>query len=237
MTATEFRVARIDLDALRRNLHCLGALHPVDLSGDAYGHGFARVATAALDAGSTEFIVRDDDEELALRVIADSRSLHVSSGPSTDLAASGAPYGVGARHPEPPAHTELIPVMTVTARVISVKRLLAGEPVSYGYTWRAPRDTTLALVAIGYADGIDRRASNRSVAFLRGERRIVGRIAMDVLSIDLGDDEVSIGDEVALFGHERGSTDSWASVLGVPALSVTAGIGRRVDRVFIGAGS
>ena len=221
---TQLHQVRIDLDAVSANLAVLGRDYRVDLSADAYGHGFSRVAHSALDAGTRDFIVRDTREEGVLREIAAGRTIQVTIGDWSVNAE--AVYGLG-------RHGPLHPVMRVSARVISVKRLVAGAPVSYGYTWRARVDTTVALVGIGYADGISRRASNRASAFLRGPRAIVGRIAMDVLSLDLGDDPVSIGDEAVVFGHIPGSTEAWAAELGVPPLSVTAGIGPRVPRVYL----
>lgn len=221
---TQMREAHVDLSALHANLALLGHDYRVDVSGDAYGHGFTRVAQVALETGARDFVVHDQREEHVLRDIAADRSIRVSTGASS--ASAEALYGLG-------RSARLRPVMRVSARVISVKRLAAGEPVSYGYTWRAPAETTIALVAIGYADGISRRASNSGFAFLRGTRPIVGRIAMDVLSLDFGDDSVSIGDEAVVFGHEPGSTEAWAANLGVPPLSVTASIGHRVPRVFL----
>ena len=222
------REARIDLTAVRANLARLPTDYCVDLSGDAYGHGFTALAEAALTMGSREFRVSNPSEEATLRELAAARDIRISvEGPFRHAAAL---YGLA-------NDAGLQPVMRLCASVISVKRLRAGDPVSYGYTWRAPIDTTLALVSIGYADGVSRRASNRATASLRGARPIVGRIAMDVLSLDLGDDAVSVGDEAVLFGHATGSTEAWAALLGVPPLSVTAGVGRRVARVVAGGGA
>ena len=92
--------------------------------------------------------------------------------------------------------------MTVAAKVIATKSITAGEGVSYGYTFKAPRATNLALVAIGYANGVDRLASNRGSLWLRGSRRpIVGRVAMNALVVDMGDDQAEIEDTAVLFGE------------------------------------
>jgi alanine racemase len=94
----------------------------------------------------------------------------------------------------------------------------------------------LALVPLGYADGVDRDASNRATVYLAGaSRQIVGRVAMDVLSLDVGMDDVRVGDEAVLFGDPRDgepSLDEWATVLGTNQLAVTCGIGARVARVW-----
>ena len=122
---------------------------------------------------------------------------------------------------------KLRPAMRVTALVIAIKTIEAGEGVSYGYTWRAARRTNLALVGIGYADGLDRIASNIGSLFLAGTvRPIAGRVAMNALVLDLGDDRVSLGEEAVVFGDERRgepSASSWASVLGKTAVEVVFG--------------
>ena len=240
MLPSKLREARIDLDALCANLRLLGSGYRVDLAADAYGHGFRAIAETALDAGATEFTVRNELEENALLPLAATRDIRISVDRQIDTAMSGALYGLlPTKNPDREVARDcgdtlshLTPVMRLSARVISVKRLKTDEPVSYGYTWRASRDTTLALVGIGYADGISRSASNAGTAFLRGDRPIVGRIAMDVLSLDVGDEEIAIGDEAVFFGHEPRSTEAWAAALKRPPLSVTAGIGRRVPRVY-----
>ena len=89
----------------------------------------------------------------------------------------------------------LRPAMTLRARVALVKRVEAGTGVSYGLTHRTERETTLALVPLGYADGIPRHASNVGEVLLGGRRRrIAGRVAMDQFVVDCGDDDVRIGD-------------------------------------------
>ncbi len=219
------RRARVDLGAVYSNMAILGPDYVVDLSGGAYGHGFDQIAATVLDAGASRFVVENESDERRLRAIAKDRPIFPER---IDCAPDAATvYGVSSVRP-------LAPVMRVSASVISTKRFAAGDPVSYGYTWRAPTETTVALVGIGYSDGISRRASNRGSAYLRGIRPIVGRIAMDVLSIDIGDDEAEAGDEVVLFGFAPASAWAWAEHLGVPALSVTSGIGCRVPREYLG---
>ena len=84
----------------------------------------------------------------------------------------------------------LTPVMTLQARVARTKRVAAGTGVSYDYTYRAERETTLALVPLGYADGVNGERSTGQRSTVRGRRYpIVGRVAMDQFLIDVGDDE------------------------------------------------
>jgi alanine racemase len=110
--------------------------------------------------------------------------------------------------------------------------------VSYGHTWRADRATTLALVPLGYADGVPRQASGRAEVFLRGRRRpVVGRIAMDQFLVDVGDDEVAVGDPVVLFGDPaRGapSADEWGEAAETIGYEIVTRVGPRVPRRHTG---
>ncbi len=132
----------------------------------------------------------------------------------------------------------LIPVMTLTAPVAMVKSVRAGDGVSYGHTWIAQRDTTLALVPLGYADGVFRSLSGRFDVLINGRRRpSVGRICMDQFVVDLGPDAVDVaeGDEAILFGPgtsgEPTATD-WAELLGTIHYEVVTSPRGRVTRVY-----
>ena len=88
---------------------------------------------------------------------------------------------------EAPDHHGLRPVMTFRTRVALVKRIAAGEGVSYGHEWVAPSDRVLALVPTGYADGVPRRLGGTMTVQLAGRRRpVVGRVCMDQVVVDLG---------------------------------------------------
>ena len=98
---------------------------------------------------------------------------------------------------------ELKPVMTRMARVTALRQVSAGQSVSYGATWRAPRDSCVAVVACGYADGYLRALSNRGEVKIGGARfPVVGRVTMDQILVDVtaATSPVSIGDEVILWG-------------------------------------
>ncbi len=128
----------------------------------------------------------------------------------------------------------LVPAMTLRARVIAVRRVPAGAGVSYDHTWTAPKATNLALVPLGYADGIPRAASGRAAVLIGGVRRPVrGRIAMDQFVVETGDDEVAVGDPVVVFG-EPGSgaptADDWAEWAGTINYEIVTRIGGRVPR-------
>lgn len=143
-------------------------------------------------------------------------------------------YGVSPFDDGDAARLGLVPAMTLTTRVVAVRRVPAGAGVSYGSTWRAPAPTNLALVPVGYADGIPRAASNRAEVLLGGRRRPVrGRIAMDQLVVDLGDDEVRVGEPVVVLGDPATGAPSaaeWATWAGTIGYEIVTRIGPRVQR-------
>jgi len=144
-------------------------------------------------------------------------------------------YGLNP-NPEP---EDLRPVMTFRSSVVLTKRIRAGESVSYGHTWTAERDTTLALVPVGYADGVPRTLSGRMDVWLHGKRRpVAGRVCMDQLVVDCGDDEPPVGAEVVLFGDgtDGGPTArEWADKIGTIDYEIVTGMYRpRIRRTYRG---
>ncbi|HVW43116.1 MAG TPA: alanine racemase [Amycolatopsis sp.] len=138
-----------------------------------------------------------------------------------------------------PQREDLRPAMTFRSTVVLTKRVEAGESVSYGHTWTAPRDTTLALVPAGYADGVPRTLSGRMDVWLHGKRRpVAGRVCMDQLVVDCGDDEPPVGAEVILFGDgtDGGPTArEWADTIGTIDYEIVTGMYRpRVRRRYLG---
>lgn len=121
------------------------------------------------------------------------------------------------------------PVMRLHGVVLSTKELHAGDAVSYGYTYRAPTDRTVALVTGGYAQGIVRSLGNRAAVEIDGrECPIVGRVAMDVCVVDLGDQGAEVGAEATYFGGSGLAADGlarWRAVTGltIPELVTVAG--------------
>lgn len=132
----------------------------------------------------------------------------------------------------------LRPALRWCSRASLVKRLAAGEALSYGLRWTAPRETTVATVPAGYADGVTRALTNTGAVVCRGRRApMVGTVCMDQFMVDLGDEEAVAGDEVVLLGEqggERVTAEDWAQWLGTINYEVVCGIGRRVPRVYVG---
>ncbi|HET8730789.1 MAG TPA: alanine racemase [Moraxellaceae bacterium] len=96
----------------------------------------------------------------------------------------------------------LRPVMTLSSRLIAVRRLQAGEPVGYGASWVAPRDTWIGVVGIGYGDGYPRHAPNGTPVLVNGRRvPLAGRVSMDMITVDLGDTPAQPGDPCILWGE------------------------------------
>jgi alanine racemase len=132
----------------------------------------------------------------------------------------------------------LVPAMTLKCSVALVKSLRAGEGVSYGHTWIADRDTTLALLPIGYADGVYRALGGRINVLINGKLRPgVGRICMDQFVVDLGPGETGVheGDDAILFGpgvDGEPTAQDWADVLGTIHYEVVTSPRGRVTRVY-----
>jgi alanine racemase len=133
----------------------------------------------------------------------------------------------------------LRPAMTLAARLALTKRVPAGHGVSYGHTYVTQRPTTLGIVPVGYADGIPRTASNRGPMLVGGSRLpIAGRVCMDQVVLDLGDLDVSAGDEVLLFGpgdSGEPTVQEWADLIGTITYEIVTGIGARIPRVYLNA--
>ena len=132
----------------------------------------------------------------------------------------------------------LIPAMTVKCVVSLVKSIRTGEGVSYGHTWIAERDTNLALMPIGYADGVFRALGGRLEVLINGRRRPgVGRICMDQFLVDLGPGRLDVteGDEAILFGpgtRGEATAQDWADLLGTIHYEVVTSPRGRITRTY-----
>ncbi|CAM3833463.1 alanine racemase [Nocardioides zeicaulis] len=142
--------------------------------------------------------------------------------------------GAGLVGIDPTGTTPLRSGLTLTAPVVSVRRVRAGSGVGYGHAWTAPAATTLALLPLGYADGLPRAASGRAEVMLRGRRRaVVGRLSMDQAVVDLGDDHAEPGDVATVLGPGDAGEPTvadWADWADTLPHEVVTGIGPRVLR-------
>jgi alanine racemase len=183
---------------------------------------------------------------LAERLGVTPRYRHIANSAATltrrdahfDLVRPGiAVYGLT---PVPGQHFDgLRPAMTARARVLLAKRVPAGQGVSYGHTYVTARETTLAQIPLGYGDGIPRAASNAAPIRLAGAvRTIAGRVCMDQVVLDCGDDPVAAGDVAVLFGpgdDGEPTADDWAAATGTINYEIVTRFGStRVPRVYAG---
>ena len=167
-----------------------------------------------------------------VRHLANSGAILTDPETHYDVVRAGAAlYGLAPVPGRRPQDDGLRPVMSLVSRVSLTKRVQAGAGVSYGHRYTTPTETTLALVPLGYADGIPRNATNTAPLQVAGARRTVcGTVAMDQLVVDCGDDAVEAGDEVVLFGPDGPTVQEWAEALGTIDYEVVTRIGPRVPR-------
>jgi alanine racemase len=129
----------------------------------------------------------------------------------------------------------LRPAMRLAGQVIQLKHLPSGHGVGYDHTYTTRTDTTMAVVPLGYADGIPRLASSAGPVSIGGKRfTIAGRVSMDQVSIDVGDARVTRGDWAVFFGDpEEGepSVQEWADLASTIPYEILTGVGSRVRRV------
>jgi alanine racemase len=132
----------------------------------------------------------------------------------------------------------LVPAMTATAKVVQVKRVLAGEGVSYGYTYRTSANTQLALVPVGYAEGLPRNASGKAKISIDGKLfHLASRIAMDQFVVDVGFNQVKAGDPVVIFGDPATgvpSADDLAAAADTINYEIVTRMGGRFKRRYLG---
>jgi alanine racemase len=205
---------------------------------DAPGH-----PTVARQAAAFEAAVADAERaglRPEVRHLANSAATLTAPQHHYDLVRPGlAVYGLS---PVPdvagPAAFGLRPAMTLRAGLILTKRLPAGSGLSYGHAYTTDRETTVGLVPLGYADGVPRNAGNVGPVLAAGRRRVVaGRVCMDQLVLDLGDDPAAAGDEVVLFGPgDAGepTAQDWADATGTISYEIVTRIGARVPRRYVG---
>ena len=146
-------------------------------------------------------------------------------------------YGV---NPSLDRETSLIePILTFKARVLLVKRVAPGETIGYGRTFEASRESVMATLGVGYADGLNRLLSNRGRVIIRGRYApMVGNVSMDLTTVDVtGVPEVQIGEEAVIVGRDgEAELTAWdmAKLLGTVPYEVLTSIGSRVERVYLG---
>jgi alanine racemase len=138
-----------------------------------------------------------------------------------------------------PGHVELQPVLSLHTQVVFLKDLPAGASVGYGSTWRSDSGTRIAILGLGYSDGVSWRLSNRGQVLVRGRRApIIGRVSMDYLTVDVGSvPGVRVGDTVTLIGRQGDQeirVEELARLAETIPYELTCSVGKRVERVYRG---
>lgn len=129
---------------------------------------------------------------------------------------------------------ELIPAMTMTSEIISIRELKIGDGIGYGQNWKATKPTTIGTIPIGYADGYPRHATNGTPVLVNGQRvPLAGRASMDMISVDISElDRVEPGDPVELWG-ENISVNEIAEYAGTIGYEILAGLTGRAPLIYI----
>lgn len=126
----------------------------------------------------------------------------------------------------------LKPILTLTAPIHYLKRVKKGQSISYSNLWHAPKDTTIASIRIGYADGYPRLLTGKAeVMFNNKLYPIAGRVCMDQMMIDVGNDDFELGDRFVLFGPEH-SAEDLAAKIGTISYELLTSLAARVERVY-----
>ncbi|MEN9989705.1 MAG: hypothetical protein RL508_684 [Actinomycetota bacterium] len=254
------RVARVHIKVdtgLSRNGVTLAGLGDLLRAANVHiGAGTMKVVGVFSHLSSTN---RESDEaqiarfEQALKLVADYgiepelRHLTASDGALSypeahyDMVRIGvALYGLSPFSDNAAADYGLIPAMTATAKVVQVKGVPAGEGVSYGYVYRTAKPTNLALVPVGYAEGLPRAATGQAKIWVNGQLHdLAARVAMDQFVLDVGEHEVAPGDTVVIFGDpELGypSADDLAAAADTINYEIVTRIGGRFVRHYISNG-
>ncbi|UCH26762.1 MAG: alanine racemase [Trueperaceae bacterium] len=183
-------------------------------------------------------LLRSDGLEPIMVHAANSAGLITTPTAHFDMVRPGiALYGHHASRTIATLEPRLKPVMTLTAPVTFVKRVKAGTPVSYGGSWKAVQDTTIATVRIGYGDGYPRLLSNRGWVRLGDHSYpVVGHICMDQLMIDVGTLDLIPGDRVTLFGAEGPDAGVLAEQIGTISYELLTAVSARVQRRYLSTG-
>ena len=225
-----------DIDLLGRAIHLDTTLHVASIfshlsSADVVEEDdFTRKQIASFDYMSQQLTEWLDYKPL--RHIANSAAIVRFKEAHFDMCRLGLGlYGFGFEH-----NDSLIPVATLSTRIVQIKTLAAGESIGYGRTARTEHETVTATIPVGYADGLDRHLGNGRWEVIVGGKRapIIGRVCMDSAMIDItGIAGVEVGDTVTIFGPEAGNTlEDMARVLDTISYEIMTSISARVKRIY-----
>jgi alanine racemase len=147
-------------------------------------------------------------------------------------------FGVAPRFGE---KIDLRPAMSIRTEIVALRHLAKGDPLGYGWTWRAPRPSVIATIPMGYADGLSRHLSNRGAVLVRGKRApVVGTVSMDLTMVDVTEHAgAAIRDEVTVLGPQQGAlgkdlitATEIAGHVGTIPWDILTSVSRRVPRFY-----
>ena len=234
------------LDALNADILKISKLPGLDLEG-IYTH-FATADGKDLDYASSQFelfldlVERLGDSGLKVPILHAANSGATINMPEThlDMVRTGiAIYGLYPSKETDRSRIDLTPAMTLKTRLVLLKQVPAGFPVSYGGAYTTTSPTVVGTVPIGYADGYHRALSNRGEMLVQGRKApVIGRVCMDFTLLDVGHiPEVSLGDEVVVIGKQGGeiiSADNLADALDTINYEIVTSVSDRIPREYCG---
>jgi len=142
-------------------------------------------------------------------------------------------YGISPQIGTTAAELKLKPAMTFKSKLISVKRLPVGSPIGYGSSYTLDTDSRIGVIACGYADGYPRHAPSGTLVLINGMYvPLIGRVSMDLITVDLGELPVNVGDDAILWGKDI-PIENLAEACGTIAYELMCGVTQRVERVVI----
>lgn len=183
--------------------------------------------------------LRRNGLEFPLRHVANSAAIMELPETHLDLVRAGIiVYGLYPSEEVDRSRVALSPVMSLKARVAYIKEVPAGFKVSYGCTYQTERNTVIATIPLGYADGYSRLLSSKGEVLINGQRApVVGRVCMDQIMVDAGSiPGVTMGDEAVIIGRQGDneiSADEIAAWLGTINYEVTCMVNHRVPRIYV----
>ncbi len=215
--------AHLDVVSIWSHLAC--ADEPAHPANDAQRAEFERALSVAAACGVTP----------RLRHLANSAAALTRPDMHYDLARIGmASYGVSPMN-DNAEQFGLRRVMTVRASIANVRDVPAGAGVSYGHRYLTTRPSRLALLPLGYADGLPRAGTNVAPVAVRGQRLTAsGTICMDQFVVDVGDLDFAIGESVTIFGAQGPSAEEWAQACSTVGYEMTTRLGARLAKRFLG---
>lgn len=231
------RAATLATTAANNNIRVVGLMtHFANADSDHFEDEGSMTRAQLARFADAERAVIGAGAKIRVRHAANSSGALVFPEARFDLVRCGiALYGNGRWAPQ------VQPAMRLVTAIAQLRRVPAGASVGYGATWRAPRDSRVAVLPCGYADGLPRRASGHAEAAIRGKRvPLVGVISMDIAIADMTDvPEAAVGDAVVLLGRAAGGVSiaaaeygGWA---GLSEYEVTCGMSKRVPRTYVEA--